>query len=132
VRKGKVHGWTGDRSQTTLWEIEHAKSDSGHSTQKPVECMRRPIQNNNKPGEYIYEPFCGSGTLIIAAEMMTRYALAIELAPEYVDVAVERWQAFAKAEATLEGDGRTFAEIAKARSKKVPPKASGASGKGKR
>jgi hypothetical protein len=56
-----------------------------------------------------------SGTTIIAAEMMNRYCLAIELAPNYVDVAVQRWQTFAKSEATLEGDGRTFAEIAKER-----------------
>ncbi|MHB8272000.1 site-specific DNA-methyltransferase [Bradyrhizobium sp.] len=115
VRKGKKHNWSGDRSQTTLWTIEHAKSETGHSTQKPIECMRRPIQNNSKPGDYVYEPFAGSGTTIIAAEMMNRYCLAIELAPNYVDVCVRRFQDFTKSEATLSGDGRTFAEIAKAR-----------------
>jgi DNA modification methylase len=60
----------------------------------------------------VYDPFVGSGTTIIAAEMTGRSAIALEIAPQYVDVAVRRWQAFAGAEATLEGDGRTFDEIA--------------------
>jgi DNA modification methylase len=115
VRKGKKGNWAGDRKQTTVWEIAHAKSETGHSTQKPIECMRRPIQNNSKPGDYVYEPFAGSGTTIIAAEMMNRYCLAVEISEQYVDVCVERWQTFAKVEATLINDGRTFAEIAKAR-----------------
>src|SRR4051812_47274497 len=66
----------------------------GHGTQKPVECMKRPIENNSSPGQAVYEPFSGSGTTIIAAEMTGRCAHAIELDPAYVDVAVERWQAF--------------------------------------
>ena len=124
VRKGKPGNWCGDRKQTTVWEIDKpAKSETGHSTQKPVECMRRPIQNNSKPGEYVYEPFSGSGTTIIAAEMMNRYCLAIEINPTYVDVAVRRWQTFAKANATLAGDGRTFAEIEQERYAKPVKKA---------
>lgn len=119
VRKGKKGNWAGDRKQTTVWEIAHNKSETGHSTQKPIECMRRPIQNNSKPGDYIYEPFSGSFTTGIACEMMNRYCLAVEISPNYVDVAVRRWQDFAKGTATLEGDGRTFEQIAKAR--KVPP-----------
>ena len=49
--------------------------------------MRRPIENNSSPGQAIYEPFCGSGTTIIAAEMTGRSCLAIEIDPAYVDVA---------------------------------------------
>lgn len=89
-----------------------AKSDTGHGTQKPVECMRRPIENNSSPGHAVYEPFSGSGTTLIAAEMTGRSCLAIELHPPYVDVAVTRWQNFTGQKATLEGDGRTFEEIA--------------------
>jgi DNA modification methylase len=119
VRKGKTGKWSGDRKQTTVWSIDKPQtSESGHSTQKPVECMRRPIQNNSQPGDYVYEPFAGSGTTIIAAEMMNRYCLAIEISPAYVDVCVRRWQDFAKAEATLEGSGRTFEQTAKERAKK--------------
>jgi DNA modification methylase len=116
VRKGKTGHWSGDRKQTTVWAIEKPrKNETGHGTQKPVECMRRPIENNSKPGDAVYEPFSGSGTTIIAAEMTGRACLAIELNPAYVDVAVKRWQEFAGGVATLEGDGRTFDEIAAAR-----------------
>jgi DNA modification methylase len=115
VRKtGKGH-WAGDRSQTTLWSIDHPKSETGHSTQKPVECMRRPIVNNSKPGDAVYEPFCGSGTTMIAAEMEARQAYCMELSPQYCDVIVKRWQAFTGKEATLDGDGRTFEQVGDSR-----------------
>lgn len=92
IRKGATGNWQGDRKQTTLWSIAHAKSETGHSNQKPVEAMRRPILNNSKPGEIVYEPFAGSGTTIVAAETSERICSAIEISPAYVDVAVERWE----------------------------------------
>jgi site-specific DNA-methyltransferase (adenine-specific) len=112
VKKGSTAQWHGGRKQSTVWFIEHLKSDTGHGTQKPVECMKRPIENNSSPGQAVYEPFSGSGTTIIAAEMTGRVCYAIELNPAYVDVAVQRWQNFRGASAVLEGDGRTFAELA--------------------
>jgi DNA modification methylase len=81
--------------------------------------MRRPIVNNSKPGQAIYEPFSGSGTTIIACEKESRIALSIELEPAYIDVAVMRWQNFTGKQAVLEGDGRTFDEIARERLKEV-------------
>ena len=102
VRKGSKGHWAGDRKQTTVWAIPHRKSETGHGTQKPVECMRRPIENNSSPGQAVYEPFCGSGTTIIAAEMTGRICHAIELDPAYVDVAIMRWQAFTGRAAMLE------------------------------
>lgn len=115
VRKGKTGHWAGDRKQTTVWAIAHRKSESGHGTQKPVECMKRPIENNSSPGQAVYEPFSGSGTTIIAAEMTGRSCHAIELNPVYVDVAVKRWQAFTGLEAVLEATGDTFAATAAVR-----------------
>lgn len=113
VRKGATGHWAGDRKQSTLWQIpKPAKSETGHSTQKPVECMRRPIENNSNPGQSVYEPFSGSGTTIIAAEMTGRACHAIELSPQYVDVAVRRWQQFTGQQAKLERTGETFDEIA--------------------
>lgn len=91
--KGKGH-WSGDRSQTTLWTIDHIKSETGHSTQKPVECMRRPIVNNSSPGQAVYDPFLGSGTTVIAAEMEGRACYGLELNPAYCDVIVKRWEDF--------------------------------------
>jgi DNA modification methylase len=111
VRKGRKGHWAGDRKQTTVWAIPHRKSGSGHGTQKPVECMRRPIENNSSPGQAVYEPFCGSGTTIIAAEMTGRCCHAVELDPAYVDVAVIRWQEFTGESARLEASGRTLDEV---------------------
>jgi DNA modification methylase len=113
VRKGKTSHWAGDRSQTSVWKIDkQQKSETGHSTQKPVECMRRPIENSSSPGQAVYEPFCGSGATIIAAAMTGRACHAIELSPAYVDVGVKRWQDFTGEAAVLDGDGRTFNQIA--------------------
>jgi DNA modification methylase len=110
--RGTGH-WKGDRKQSTLWQIENRNQDAEtvHSTQKPVECMRRPIVNNSNAGQAVYEPFSGSGTTIIACEKESRIALAIELEPAYIDVAVTRWQNFTGKQAMLDGDGRTFSEI---------------------
>lgn len=110
VRKGKPGGWTGDRKQTTMWRIEHRKSETGHGTQKPVECMRRPILNNSKAGAWVYDPFSGSGTTLIACEMENRRCCAMELDPIYGQVIIERWEQYADAKATRE-DGVTLAEL---------------------
>ena len=120
VRKGGTGHWAGDRKQATLWEIPtrgDAAADAAtiHSTQKPVLCMQRPIENNSKPGDAVYEPFSGSGTTIIAGQATGRRVLAMELSPAYVDVAVRRWQEFTGQLATLEGDGGTLDEVAAAR-----------------
>ncbi|MCB1501029.1 MAG: ParB N-terminal domain-containing protein, partial [Bauldia sp.] len=72
VRKGRTGHWSGGRNQTTVWQIPHRRNASGHGTEKPVECMKRPIENNSSPGQAVYEPFSGSGTTIIAAEMTGR------------------------------------------------------------
>ena len=115
VRDGKPGHYEGGRKQSTVWNIEHMKSETGHGTQKPVEAMKRPIENNSQPGEGVYEPFSGSGTTLIAAEITGRRCCAIELSPLYVDVAVKRWQAFTGLSATLLGDNRSFDEVAGAR-----------------
>ena len=113
-KTGKGH-WAGDRKQTTLWQISSRDQDAKtvHGTQKPVECMRRPILNNSSPGQAVYEPFMGSGTTLIAAESTGRVCLGSELSPAYVDVAVMRWQKITGKTAMLDGDGRSFDEIRK-------------------
>ena len=109
--RGQGH-WCGDRSQTTLWQIAGRSEDAEtvHGTQKPVECMRRPIENNSAPGQAVYEPFCGSGTTLIAAEMTGRCCHAIELSPAYVDIAVARWEAFTGQQARRVADGAAFGD----------------------
>jgi DNA modification methylase len=113
VREKATGHWSGDRKQTTLWSIPSRDQDAAtvHGTQKPVECMRRPMLNNSSPSQAVYEPFSGSGSSIIAAETCGRYCHAVELDPAYVDVAVERWHAFTGKEAVLEATGETLAAV---------------------
>ena len=121
VRSKGKGWWSGDRKQSTLWSIPNRDQDAEtvHGTQKPVEAMRRPILNNSSPGQAVYEPFAGSGTTIIAAETTGRACCAMELDPAYVDVALRRWEAFSGETAVLDGDGRTFAEVAAARAERA-------------
>ena len=111
-KRGKGH-WAGDRKQTTLWQIANKDQDAEtvHGTQKPVECMRRPILNNSSPGQAIYEPFMGSGTTLIAAETTGRVCYGVELNPAYVDVAIARWQNLTGQMAVLDGTDQTFADL---------------------
>ena len=102
VRKGEQAGWIGDRSQTSVWDITWDKNvgmdQGGHSTQKPLECMERPIRNHE--GD-VYDPFVGSGTTIIAAERQGRACYAMELEPRYVDMAIARWEQYTSGTAVL-------------------------------
>lgn len=112
--------WAGDRKQSTLWQIPNMHRVQGnvddgktnHSTQKPVECMRRPMENNSNPGQAVYDPFVGSGTSIIAAEQTGRSCYAVELNPLYVDLTIKRWQSFTGKTAVLSSTNQTFAELA--------------------
>jgi DNA modification methylase len=129
VRKGRSARWLGDHKQTTVWEVANLNpfggssaeenEVTGHGTQKPVEIMRRPLPNHTRPGEACYDPFLGSGSTLIAAETCGRICYGMEIDPRYVDVAVLRWQRFTGKQAVLDGDRRTFDEIARARRKEV-------------
>jgi DNA modification methylase len=109
----KKGNWTGDRKQTTLWAIPTGGQDveTNHSTQKPVECMRRPILNNSSVGDSVYEPFLGGGTTLIAAASTDRICVGIEIDPVFVDVAIRRWQAFTGQRATRLRDGASFDDV---------------------
>lgn len=88
VRKGRTAHWIGDHNASTVWDVPLDKNvEGGHSTQKPLECMARPIRNHE--GD-VYEPFLGSGTTMVAAEQIGRICYAIEIEPRYVAVALER------------------------------------------
>jgi len=71
-----------------------------HPTQKPVVLYTRPLENHLEHGGYFYEPFAGSGTGFIAAEITGRRCLAMEIDPAYCDVIRERYERFTLAKAT--------------------------------
>jgi len=103
VKQGGKGHWSGSRKESTVWNIDKPmKSETGHSTQKPVECMRRPILNNSSPGQAVYDPFLGSGTTLIAAETEGRHCYGLELEPAYCDIIVKRWENLTGKEATRE------------------------------
>ena len=120
VRKGAPSHWRGDRTQSTVWPVatlnpfggkNPEETATGHGTQKPIELMRRPILNHTEPGEAIYDAFLGSGTTLIAAELTGRVCCGLEIDAKYVDLTVCRWQQLTGRVATLDRDGRSFAEI---------------------
>ncbi len=96
----------------SVWEMPTVSSatDAGHPTSKPVRLFAIPIEQHTKVGEVCFEPFAGSGSQIIAAAQLKRRCFAVEQEPVYVDVCVRRAQAMGLA-VTLDGDGRTFAEV---------------------
>ena len=124
VREGKPSNWCGNRKQTTLWSVSNlspfGRSDgeneaTGHSAQKPIELMRRPILNNTKIGDAVYDPFLGSGTTLIAAQLTDRICYGLEIDPAYADMIVQRWQKVAQCEAVLQASGLSFDEERRAK-----------------
>jgi DNA modification methylase len=103
VRKaGAKVPFRGSRDQGTIWRVPSPKMIMGgsteakqdHPTQKPLLLVETPIRNHLKPGEAVYEPFCGSGTALIAAERTGARCYAMEIDPLYVEVALRRWERF--------------------------------------
>jgi len=93
VRKGGDAGWTGSRKEATVWDIDILQVlELEHPNQKPVECMRRPILNNSSPGQLILDPFAGTGTTLIAAELTGRIARCIEIDPLFCQLVVDRYR----------------------------------------
>jgi DNA modification methylase len=111
VRKSGTGHWAGDCKQTTLWQIAgmnpagrgkagEGDAKTGHGTQKPVECMARPMRNHDAPE--VYDPFLGSGTTLIAAEQLGRKCYGMEISPAYCDVIVKRWENLTGKKAVLD------------------------------
>ena len=102
------------RSVSDVWEF--GRDSSGlHPTMKPVDLVSYGLQNSSKSGDEILDLFGGSGSTLIACEKNGRYSRLMELDPKYCDVIIKRWQDFTGQQAMLEGDGRTFAEVADGR-----------------
>ncbi len=93
-------------NQPNVWEIsQKGQQDGIHPTQKPTEIFEWPIAWHTMPGEFVYEPFCGSGSQVIAAAKLGRRCLAMELAPEFCDVIRRRWTKYARSAGLDPGPG---------------------------
>jgi DNA modification methylase len=115
------------RNRTNVWNYPGANSfarkgrERGlalHPTVKPIALVADAILDSTRPKDIVLDPFCGSGTTILAAERAGRRAYAVELDPLYVDTAINRWQRMTGQEALSTG-GKTFAEIGFERSHKL-------------
>ena len=113
-------GQTG-RYRTNVWDYagisslgsKRADELAMHPTVKPVALVADAIKDCSKRGHIVLDGFGGSGSTLIAAEKTGRQTRLVELDPRYVDVIVKRWQDWTGQSATLEGDGRAFAELAR-------------------
>ncbi|MGD0774899.1 MAG: site-specific DNA-methyltransferase [Candidatus Solibacter sp.] len=111
-KEGTDHFWCGARDQGDVWFIKKPHVNDLHPTMKPVELVERAIRNSSKGRDTVLDPFGGSGTTLIACEKAGRQARVIELEPKYCDVICRRFMDFSGKPATLEADGRTFADVA--------------------
>jgi len=107
------------RNRTNVWDYAGVNAMRAgrleelamHPTVKPVALVADAIKDCSRRGDLVLDPFCGSGTILIAAERTGRKARALEIDPHYVDVAVRRWQAYTGKPALLAGSGETFETI---------------------
>lgn len=70
-----------------------------HPTMKPVGLVRNLILNSSRISDYVYDPFGGSGSTLVACEQTKRKCLMVELDPEYCQVIIERYEKVAKVKA---------------------------------
>ncbi len=92
--EGGSHTWTGDRTQTTVWDIPRPSRSESHPTMKPVDLIIKALHNNTKEEDLILDSFLGSGSTLIASEKSKRICYGVELDPKYVDVIVQRYVDF--------------------------------------
>jgi DNA modification methylase len=114
-RNGSEHFWCGDRNQGDLWLFDKPRVNDLHPTMKPVALVERAIKNSSRPGDIVLDPFCGSGTTLIACEKTRRMGRSIELDPIYCDVTVKRWQEITGNIATHQSTSQSFAEVSEER-----------------
>jgi DNA modification methylase len=119
-REGAKHYWCGDRSQSDVWLVDKPVRNDLHPTMKPVELIGRALRNSSRPGDVVLDPFGGAGSTLVSCENLGRKARLIEIDSQYVDVSVRRWQDYTGSKAFLDGDGRSFAEIATERRASLP------------
>ncbi len=122
-------GETG-RYRTNIWDYAGVSSLGArrmeelamHPTVKPVALVADAIRDCSRRGETVLDVFGGSGSTLIAAETCGRTARLLEYDPAYCDTIIKRWETYTAKRAILDGDGRSFEEIAEARSKAPAPK----------
>jgi DNA modification methylase len=114
---GQKDSWYGDKSQSTLWQEKKPAANRIHPTAKPVELVERALINSSKAGDVVADFFGGSGSTLIGCERRGRKARLMEIDPRYADCIIKRWEDYTGKKAVLDGDGRSFSEVAEWRKK---------------
>ena len=114
---GQKDAWYGDKSQSTLWQENKPAANRLHPTMKPVELIERALVNSSKAGDLVADLFGGAGSTLIACERRNRKSRLMEIDPRYADCICRRYREYTGQQAVLEGDGRTFDEVAQERLK---------------
>jgi DNA modification methylase len=86
-----AHYFIEDRRQDDVFEVDKPHSSDLHPTTKPVELVARMVRNSSREGELVYDPFCGSGSTLLAAHQLKRIAYGVEIDPGYLAVTLERF-----------------------------------------
>lgn len=108
----KGNNWHGGKSESDVWYMSRGNTtEYKHPTQKPVELIKRAIDNSSKMEDVVLDVFAGSGSTLLACEKTMRSNRAVELDPKYCDVIIERWQNYTQEKAILESNGKTFEEL---------------------
>ena len=90
-KENGAHYFIDDPGKSTVFQVNKPHRSDLHPTMKPVELVEEMVNNSSKPGWVVYEPFSGSGTVLIACERLRRHCRAVEINPSYVAVALERF-----------------------------------------
>ena len=116
LQNGK-HPWYSDRKQTTIWNYDKPKRNKDHPTSKPLDLLGYPIQNSTQENAVVIDTFGGSGSTLMACEMLNRTCFTMELDPKYASVILRRFvENTSKAEdvyAMRNGDKLMYSELVK-------------------
>lgn len=119
-RRGQVDCWYGDRSQSTVWNINKPLNCDLHPTMKPLALVQKALENSSLPGDRVLDLFGGAGSTLLACEHTRRQAYLIEIEPNYVDATIRRWQQHTGKSAILsDGHGMTFQDLINSRLRSI-------------
>lgn len=113
--KGQADVWYGDKSQSTLWQIDKPTANRLHPTMKPIALIEVALKNSTRQNDIVLDLFGGSGSTLIAADKHHRQCFTMELDPRYVDVIVTRWQEWSGQQAILAGSKTSFDSVRRER-----------------
>ena len=102
--QSETDAWYGDKTQSTLWQVDKPAANRLHPTMKPVALIEKALHNSSQSGDIILDLLAGSGSTLIACETTGRRAYVMEIDPHYCDVIVQRWEAFSGQKAQLADD----------------------------